>query len=568
MLTKDNLITILRNLDGKNYKAYGQIKNSYQFPEFKLIIDRVQGDPFATPSQLRIQIPQSLAQFPEFLYDSPIRNIALTDYLIRQFNQACKLIIISRGTGKSGMIGLPRIGQKVLKRSAILLNNQEIEVRLTAGLPARGRSILGHQAVAMLTEDLPKIYEMSLKYQSLDSQAIEKHVKVVEDADSLRKELSNQGLVAFIANGSILPRKSGVDESPLEEGAIPFLSPASLEVTMNCPNLGKVTGMGIKAGVTLIVGGGYHGKSTILKAIAAGVYNHIPGDGRELVVTEPTAMKIRAEDGRSVAGVDISPFIEKLPDNRSTEKFTTSNASGSTSQAANIIEAIEAGSKLLLIDEDTSATNLMIRDNRMQALIGKDSEPITPFIDKVRQLLSNYQVSTILVMGGSGDYLDVADTVIALTNFHTKDVTAKTQEIITNYPTRRINEGGEEFGSIRQRVIINDSISLNSGQKAVKYKIIGKNQLILGKENIDLNQVEQLVDEDQLRAIALGIIHAKKKYINYSAPLGVILDLVIKDIQSQEGLDILSEFSQGNLAEFRKLELAAAINRIRSLQTL
>ena len=101
--------------------------------------------------------------------------------------------------------------------------------------------------------------------------------------------------------------------------------------------------MGIRKGITLIVGGGYHGKSTLLKALEAGVYNHIAGDGREFVITDDTAFKLRAEDGRSITGVDISPFIKNLPNKKDTVHFSTEDASGSTSQAANLMEALESG---------------------------------------------------------------------------------------------------------------------------------------------------------------------------------------------------------------------------------
>ncbi len=249
------------------------------------------------------------------------------------------------------------------------------------------------------------------------------------------------GLVAFIANGAILPRESGVSEKPLTQGALPFLAPPSLEIEVELPNQGKIKGLGIKKGITLITGGGFHGKSTLLKALERGIYNHIPGDGREGVVTLESAVKIRAEDGRFIASTDISPFISNLPFNLDTQKFSTPNASGSTSQAANIIEALESKSKLLLLDEDTCATNFMIRDKRMQTLIHKEDEPITPFIDRVKELYTSFGVSTILVLGGCGDYLEVADTVIMMKNYKPLDVTLPAKKIIkrTTFNSRKRN---------------------------------------------------------------------------------------------------------------------------------
>jgi predicted ABC-class ATPase len=323
--------------------------------------------------------------------------------------------------------------------------------------------------------------------------------------------------------------------------------------------------MGIPTGITLIVGGGYHGKSTLLRAIELGVYNHIPNDGRELVVTNPAAVKIRAEDGRSIASVDISPFINQLPQGRSTSQFSTTNASGSTSQAANIMEALEAGAKLLLVDEDTAATNFMIRDRRMQQLIAKEKEPITPFIDKVRQLYTDYGVSTILVMGGSGDYFDVADTVIAMENFQPQDVTEKAKAIALANRTERIPEGGKRFGEITPRIPLGESIDPSRGHREVKLKVRDVDEVVFGTEEIDLAAVEQIAEKGQLRAIASAIVYAKRQYINGCSTLPEILDRVMADIESQ-GLDVLTNMPEGDFVLFRRFELAAALNRLRTLK--
>lgn len=323
--------------------------------------------------------------------------------------------------------------------------------------------------------------------------------------------------------------------------------------------------MGIKKGITLIVGGGYHGKSTLLRAIELGVYNHIPGDGREWVISDPTAVKIRAEDGRSIVGVNIASFINQLPQGKTTTNFSSTNASGSTSQAANIIEALEAGAKVLLVDEDTAATNFMIRDRRMQRLISKDKEPITPFIDKVKQLYSDYAVSTILVMGGSGDYFDVADTVIAMENFQPFDVTEQAKAIAKEYSSDRIPEGGQKFGQITARIPLGESIDPSRGRRAVKFKVRDVDEVAFGTEDIDLSAVEQIVDPGQLRAIALAIVYAKENYIDQRKTIPEILDRVMMDI-GEQGLDVLTEFPQVDLALFRRFELAAALNRLRSLK--
>ncbi|MGF1540366.1 MAG: ABC-ATPase domain-containing protein [Pleurocapsa sp.] len=567
MYDRTTLKSTLLKLDNDSYKAYREIEGSYDFSSFTLIIDRVQGDPFAAPSKLRVKLPQTVAKFPPQLYQSPSREIGLRDYLLRQFDFVAAKISSRRGTGKSGLIASARFGQEILERNAVLIDDNYLEMRFVVGLPARGRRILGRQAAEMLCEDLPDIVEAALLYSSLDSAAIQRQVENVEDADWLRQQLKSKKLVAFVANGSILPRRSGVDPLPLEEDAIPFVSPPSLEVEFDCPNGGLIKGMGIPEGVTLIVGGGYHGKSTLLRSIELGIYNQIPGDGRELVVSHEAAVKIRAEDGRSIAGVDISPFINHLPPGRSTTDFSTTNASGSTSQAANIIEALEAGAKVLLIDEDTSATNFTIRDRRMQALIAKEKEPITPFIDKVRQLYTEHGVSTILVMGGSGDYFDVADRVIAMENFLPFDVTAQAKAIAKQYVTARNSEGGANFGQISPRIPLPDSINPSRGKREVKLNVRDVDEIVFGTEDIDLSAVEQIVDAGQLKAIALAIVYAKKNYLDGKQTIPEVLDQVINDI-NQQSLDAIAHFTQGELAAFRRFELAAALNRLRTLKTL
>ncbi|MDY7020943.1 MAG: ABC-ATPase domain-containing protein [Cyanobacteriota bacterium] len=604
MNTKEDLRRNLLDLDNRGYKAYKDILGTYEFDDFTLIVDYIQADPFAAPSKFRVHVPPNIAGFPPELYNTPIREIALRDYLTRQFDHHSREISNRRGTGKSGMIAITKMGQEVLDRTSARFiyiappapkptndnpalqrarprpssKEKGVEMRFFVGLPARGRQILGRQAAAMLCDDIPLIIERSLQYKNLDPDVCKRHVETVEDADWLRQQLAEKEIVAFIPNGAILPRRSGIDSRPLEADVVPFQSPPSLEVEFNRPNFGEIKGLGIPKGITLIVGGGYHGKSTLLKAIELGIYNHIAGDGREFVVTSPAAVKIRAEDGRSIAGVDISPFINQLPQGRSTTEFSTENASGSTSQATNIMEALEviAGSKkedetpcgdhpVLLVDEDTAATNFMIRDRRMQALIAKDQEPITPFIDKIRQLYTDYGVSTILVIGGSGDYFDVADTVIAMENFQPQELTEKAKEIAAEYTTGRIIEGGEQFGEIRPRVLVPESLNPSRGRRDVRVKVRDIDEVTFGTEDVDLSAVEQLVSKDQLRAIAAAMVYAKKSYINGQYTLPEIIDRVMSDI-AEKGLDVITPFPQGDLAMFRQFELAAAINRVRALE--
>jgi predicted ABC-class ATPase len=610
MNNKENLRRHLLQLDNRSYKAYKDIQGSYDFSEFTLIIDYVQGDPFASPSKFRVKVPPNIARLPRELFSQGSREIALRDYLTRQFDSSATSISSKRGTGKSGSIAVTRCRQEVLERTSAFITPPTppyqggekisispsyqgggkisispsyqgrekisisppyqggdlggVEVRFTVGLPAGGRSILGRQAAEMLCEDIPEIVRKSLYYANLNAAECRRHVETVEDADWLRQQLAERGLVAFVADGSILPRRSGADDRPLLKDAVSFQSPPSLKVEFDCPNRGLIAGMGIPAGITLIVGGGYHGKSTLLRSIELGVYNQIPEDGREFVVTNPAAVKIRAESGRSVAGVDISPFINQLPQGRDTAQFYTENASGSTSQAANIIEALENSAPVLLVDEDTAAANFMIRDRRMQELIAKEKEPITPFIDKVKQLYVDCGVSTILVMGGSGDYFDVADTVIAMDNFQACDATEKAKEIAKNYSIDRAAEGGKYFGKISPRVPVPASLDPSSGRRDVRVKVRDIDEVAFGTEDIDLAAVEQIADRGQLRAIAAAMVYAKQQHMDGKRTLSEIIDLVMADID-EGGMDILSPFPEGDFAMFRRFELAAAINRLRSL---
>ncbi|WP_366921839.1 ABC-ATPase domain-containing protein [Metallumcola ferriviriculae] len=568
MLTLQQLREKLFNIDGKGYKAYKNIAGQYQGENFKLYIDYVQGDPFASPSRVRLCVAQQTALFPVDSYSTRIRNTALTDFLNRQAVKAIeKSAKGSRGTGKSGMIAVDKPGQQILSRTAVAINNDFVELRASIGLPARGRRVLGKQAAAMFLDELPQIIDNCLLYNSLPQHSLWEHIYSVEDQEHLRASLADKGLVAFVGNGSILPRKSGVSDRPLSiDKAVSFKSPALLEITLELPHAGKVTGMGFTNGVTLITGGGYHGKSTLLQAIQKGIYNHIPGDGREKVVSLPSAVKIRAEDGRRVERVDISPFINNLPYGLNTKNFSSEDASGSTSQAANIMEALEIQSELLLLDEDTSATNFMIRDVRMQQLVTKNKEPITPFIDKVRLLVNQLEVSTVLVVGGSGDYLDVADTVIMMDEYYPLDVTRTAKDIAARIKTGRNDEGGTVFGSIPSRIVDAKSINPQKGKKR-KISARGVTSLQFGVYTIDLSQVEQLVDISQTQAIGDIIVYMSKNYLN-GTTLAKALERVYQDIE-RYGLDIISPFygqHPGDYALPRLYEVAAAINRLRSLR--
>ncbi len=569
----EKLKKLISGIDHRGYKAYKQLKGSYTFNGFTLFIDYVQGDPFASPSRLRVRAPQKIAGFSSDLFSNKSRKIALEDYISRAFAKTAKKISRGiRGTGKSGIIIIDSGKQEILQRTSCVVNNEFVEVRFYAGLPARGRTILGKHCMEMLTGEIPEITRSSLLLISLDKKEIKKHVYVCEDQEYIRKILKENKLVSFIRNGSILPRRSGISDSPLPESeATAFKSPPELEVTLEAPNAGKITGMGIPEGITLIIGGGFHGKTTLLKAIERGIYNHIPGDGREYAVTISSAVKIRAEEGRNIQKVNILPFISNLPFGKDTIKFSTANASGSTSQAANIIEALECMSGLLLIDEDTSATNFLIRDEIMQKIVPKDKEPITPFIDRVREIYKKLGTSSIMVMGGSGDYFEVADNIIMMDCYLPFIVTGKAEKIVQNRKDIRISEVTSPLGNLTQRIPLPSSINPFRGKKK-KVTSKGLNNIIFGITNIDMSAVEQIVDPSQVNAISDMLLYAlNKKYIDGEKTITSILEMIFNDIE-KNGMDIISGFFKGqhpgSYAMPRKFEVAAALNRLRTLKVL
>ena len=574
--TVKDLRGILSRIDGRGYKAYKDLQGSYDFGEVVLGLDHIQGDPFAAPSKVRLRLPESVAQFPQELSRTPVRRIALEDFLARRVAEALRRQAAEpRGSGKSGLITIDAGGQEVLERTAVVVAPDWVEARLYVGLPAAGRRVLGREARAMLCEELPEIAREALVWAHTPQEAARRHVECVENQAHILDHLEAMGLVAFVAEGAVLPRQSGASDRPLSaREAIPFRCPEAFRVEMEVPNPtegGRVlSGMGIPKGVTVIVGGGYHGKSTVLKALERAVYPHIPGDGREYVATCPDAVKIRAEDGRRVEAVDISPFISALPYGRSTESFSTEDASGSTSQAANIVEAVEQGAKVLLLDEDTSATNFMVRDARMQALVHKEHEPITPFLDRVRDLYDIHGVSTILVMGGCGDYFDVADTVIMMRDYQPEDVTSEAKAVAQSHRSaRRAEAAGPMPGGV-PRIPLPASFDASRGRREVKIDAKGLDSILFGRDAINLRGVEQIVEPSQTRTIGNAIYLAAGRFMDGARTLREVLDDV-EAFLAEQGLDALDPFHlkgrhPGSFARARRYEIAAAINRLRSVR--
>lgn len=551
------LQTKIRGMDHKGYPAYKGLKGSYRFEHYTLSIDHVQGDPFAAPSSLSVRIAGRTAGIPAEYYQEKHRRIALEDFLLRSFTKGVdKVSFQAKGSGKSGLIAASWPGQEILERSACQVNSQsgDIVFRFHVGFPARGRSIDARELEKILFQLLPPVVEKAGICKNLNQKALVQAIELADDQLAIREQMKELGLVAFVANGAVLPRESGVSERPMKQ-AVPFRSPETMEVTLQLPHRGACTGMGISKGVTLIVGGGYHGKSTLLKTLEKTVYPHIAGDGREYVATDDLGMKIRAEDGRSVCEEDISLFIRNLPNDKNTACFSTLDASGSTSQAANTLEALEAGSRLLLIDEDTSATNFMIRDELMEKVIAACEEPIVPFIKRVGQLYKEKGISTILVVGSCGAFFHVADTVIQMERYLPKEITREAKEAAKQFPlTMEPESGSLEFTDRR-------AVRLPKLDERNKIKVMGTDGFLFGRKQVDLRYLEQITDGEQMLAIAKALEYLCRRYGGKEISVLQLFEDVEKCLQKQGISGICGGNVIPDMAMPRKLEVAGCINR-------
>ena len=565
----------LRNIDHKSYPLYKSLKGSYRFTRYILHIDHVQGDPFAAPSDVRIVVDAKAAGFPEFARKDPLTREALADVLLREFEKQIRQFTFkAKGSGKSGLISISHPGQEVLRRTACEVGTKELTVRFSIGFPANGRTINAKELDKILFDYLPVCVERALYYQNLDAKSVRAAIDLAEDQQAIREHLQEMGLVAFVANGSVLPRESGISSRPMK-GAKKFVSPESLEVTMELPHKGVICGMGIRKGITLIVGGGYHGKSTILTALELGVYHHIAGDGREYVIADETAVKLRSEDGRFIKNVDISMFINDLPSKTNTHDFSTKDASGSTSQAAGIVESIEAGSHLFLLDEDTSATNFMVRDAFMQKVVSPDKEPITPFLSRARALYENLGISTILVAGSSGAFFHIADTVIQMDCYEPVDITDKAKMLCKEFPimeekakpfvipqSQRIMEKDRD-GATKRRDYRSGAVKTNAPEQ-LKLKRLGADSFAIGKQTVDLRYQEQLIDGEQTAALGLLLKYAVEHLVDGKRTITEIVELLQKKLE-EEGMQAVAERGEisGGYVVPRKQEIYACFNRYR-----
>ena len=553
MKTQAELQKLLRDIDHKGYKAYKVLEGEYDFGAYRLCIDHVQGDPFASPSRVRL-VYRNQGNIPASYFETKHRRTAVEDYLLRSLHRNLRAGEgrAAKGSGKSGLVTACRTGQEILETTAMRISKDAIEARIEVGFPAFGRTIAAGELSQILFRLLPDLAEKCFHLQPRMKQDLDKVTALADDQQFIREALTEHDLVAFVADGSILPRESGVSQRPMKD-AVVFESPDSLAVTLTLPHRGAVRGMGIRRGITVIAGGGFHGKSTLLKALERGVYNHIAGDGRELVITDASAFKLRAEEHRCIHETDISMFINNLPMRSDTTRFATENASGSTSQAANTVEALASGSTVLLIDEDTSATNFMVRDGRMAQLVSDEKEPITPFIRKIRSLYQDLGISTVLVAGSSGDYLSVADTVLQMDCYEAKDVTARAKELAVPL----IEETVQKTDWLKKTV---------STKRIEKARVHGWDTISLDKNEIDLRYLEQIVGESQTAALAYIMQYILDRLANGKKTVPILAKEAADKLEAEGILSMTPRnYGAGPAAYVRRQEILACLARYRLL---
>lgn len=566
MKTEVELQKNLRAIDHKSYSLYKGLSGEYQFGDYVLCIDKVQGDPFASPSRVRVRIPKKVHGFSGEWYDERCKRLALEDLILRKWNRYISTQNKKSGSGNSGRLGVCGCGQEVLERQAVVIKEQEIEGYFLVGFPAKGRTILAGELEKILFQIIPDMVEQVFVCKNYGQKKLQETMELAVNQQYIRKQLREQKLVAFLANGATLPRESGVSQRPLKD-AVLFQSPKSMEVTMDVPYGGPMTGMGIPQGVTVIVGGGYHGKSTLLEAIQLGVYNHIKGDGREYVITDEDAVKIRAEDGRSICNTDIQMFIDNLPNSKDTKQFCTENASGSTSQAGNMMEALEAGATTFLIDEDTSATNFMVRDGIMQQIVTKDKEPITPFISWVRALYEEKGISTVIVVGSSAAYLQVADTILQLDFYQVKDIKTEAKEILKEYADMKTEAKKQVPEHNFSRKV--KQIDMSYKGRDMKVKTTATDTISLNKEVIDVRYLEQLIDYGQTVGAAYFLKYGMEHLADNKKTMQDLVAELYKIVEKKGFSSLIPKgYSAGFPVLPRKQEVMAAWNRFRRLEII
>ena len=564
MRDKKEFFGLLKELNGQSIENYQQIAGDYDFTRYVIKCHpfRVNG-PDIQP-MFSIRVPQTISEIPEVLFESAIRRTALEDYLLRGFSSEVDQLASFdvHGVAKRNII-VSSPEQKILPRNTILVTGEYVELRVGIQLPLQqlmiddtiSYVIDGTRMQEILFDELMESVVNSLLYCNMDSQAVESFVQSMDDADVLRQHLSASGQVAFIADGSLLDRADHSD-LPDYEHAVSFQVSEDVVASVETPFSGAVNGLVVPSGLTVIIGEADSGRIDLMDAISQGIYNHVGGDGREHCVTVPDAVEIISEPGRSVQNVDISAFYYK---DTTKQNYSADWADSFDSQASSVVEALEAGARVLLVDEQTSCPTFFGTDSRLSSLSGISSH--ISLAARARQMVDELGVS--IIVGGSNliaEYVPIADTVLHVSGSKVMDISSSIKELDIGVAPVAPNVTLSPLLS-RLRWIMPSSIDPSIGRDDVFVEVSEEGLIQFGRTIMDADDITQLVSDDQLRAVGLTFYYLKLRYVDEGYSLREILDLVDRDI-SNEGLNALARDFCGNLARPRRYEIAALLNRL------
>lgn len=534
MASEEVLRKTLKNADGKPFQKYKGIQNNFVLEDFEIIFDDVQNDRMGHTA-IRVRVPHKKAGFPEDMYDTKLREIALRDLIARRFRESARTHARSPIPKTSGgEVFIPRPGQEILERGSVAISPYFIEVRFTADLPADGNKV---SAVAMdlLMERIKTIISESLYFSAYKQSKVYNHLQTYENAEFIRENLDSKGIVAFIADGSVLPRRDD-DLAPMVD-AKEFVTDPALKVTFDVPYGEPISGMGIPKGFTAVTGASRNGKSALLDAIFAGVYDHIPGDGREYVITSRDAAFIMAEPNRPADSVDISMFVPETPEFDDTSAAKKEFVSSPMSEFVSVSEAVEMGSKLILIDEEYSNPCVMRKG------FLADNEKIIS-LSEMGSSMGRQGISLVMVSGDES-VIRSADNVLVVEGF--KVSPAKVER----------TGNGKEFSMPADRYPVSKGIVYEKGHRDVNVTAQEIRTIEIGEFKVHV-PVAALFDISQTNTVADAIAYMKEHMDGSKNMLDVCKD-AIGAIKAED--DSTDNGSGMHHATIRAIDLAAVLNR-------
>ena len=556
MMSLQKLEEKIQSLATKRLRDYQKIAGEYVYPGFVLYMDTIPPDPDKTPVRARIRARIADTDLPKVIFKTKEGEIAARDFITREFSD--KTVAASQKKHGNGKFYIDKPGRDMLETSSVVVDDGLIEVRFSIDLPHDKGNIPTYELTELLLKRLPRMVRGSMFFKNIDSEKLTKWIEVYQDAEALRKSLDAAGLVAFVADGSVI---EGIRRE--EDSRKAFKAPDDLAVTLTAPNRGEIRGMGIPKGLTVIAGWANSGKTTLLTALSYGVYNHLPGDGREYIVTAHDAMFVQTEEGRRVENVDISPFFSGTLNHHKSEEYRIKRARMFDSQAASVMEAVEIGTSLLLLDEDSSSPALIGTDMRMDALMGEEGNPVTTLVDVLPELRDSLNISTVIALSSNGAYLGCADTVIRFDDeYKASNISEEAKRIAAETPSPEPR--GATLQKPRGRQPLRATLDPMEQKTKDKIRPRGIGYVQYGDEFIDMEKVPQLSSSSQARGIARGLslLH---RLLDRSRTLSDAVDEVVRRVNTV-GLDTLSNRCMGDLAVFRRQELAAAVNRLQDLK--